>query len=149
MKAATFSIALLLGSATALHAAPPVVIPSFPVAGTHTCSYPDAAQRDDVQGDVLVRYDVAADGRITNVVLVKSSGSSVLDKTALGCVSTRWKNTPATQDGIKIASPNHTARVSFKLPPGVPKEVFRIILALVILVVLACVVFWRRDPPAI
>ncbi len=147
IEAAAFSVALL---PSLLHAAPSVVVPARAVAGTHTCAYPEAANREDLQGDVLLRYDVDASGRTTHVVLVKSSGYSLLDRAALRCVSTTWKNVPATRDGIKVASLSHNALVRFKLSAGptaaaIPKAI-RVALALAILVVLACLVIWRRGP---
>jgi len=100
------------------HTAP--VTPSRAVAGTHNCAdfYPELSRRLNQSGDVLVRYDVLADGTIVNVRLVKSSGSASLDTAALTCVKERWRNTPATSGGVPVASPGHEAIIRFTLHDG-------------------------------
>lgn len=91
--------------------------PSRAVQGTHECNgfYPEISRHRNERGDVWVRYDVRANGSITNVTLVKSSGYDLLDRAALLCVSQRWRNTPAMKDGVPIASPNHEAIVRYTL----------------------------------
>jgi periplasmic protein TonB len=44
--------------------------------------YPEEARRRSVEGDVTVRFSVAADGRVTDVSVVSGSGSSALDTAA-------------------------------------------------------------------
>jgi protein TonB len=96
---------------------PPTIMPSKAVGHTHDCAtfYPDLSRRLDESGDVLVHYDVGADGSITNVGVSKSSGSDRLDQAAVSCVSTRWRNTPAMNGDTPVASPNHDAIVRFSL----------------------------------
>ena len=91
--------------------------PSRAVGTTHNCSgyYPDIARRMNQSGDVMVGYDVAADGAIGNVTVLKSSGSPVLDNAAVSCVAVHWRNTPARKGGIAVASPGHRAIVRFTL----------------------------------
>jgi periplasmic protein TonB len=95
----------------------PVVTPSKAVGRTHDCQtyYPSLSQRLNEQGTVLVRYDVGVDGSISNVSVVKSSGSERLDSAAVSCVSTRWRNTPAMQGETAVASPGHEANIQFTL----------------------------------
>jgi TonB family protein len=92
------------------------------VPGTHDCAnfYPEAARRDNESGDVQISYDVAADGTISHVVVVKTSGHALLDRAAVVCVSTAWRNTPAERGGVKIASTGHQAIIRFALtePPA-------------------------------
>jgi periplasmic protein TonB len=45
--------------------------------------YPDAARRRGEEGEVAVRFTVAADGRVSQAVVVKSSGTATLDAAAL------------------------------------------------------------------
>jgi TonB family protein len=72
---------------------------------------------------VLVRYDVTAEGTITNVALVKSSGFARLDAAAVTCVTRRWRNTPATSGGVPVPSANHEAIIRFALREAPPPPV--------------------------
>lgn len=111
--------------------------PSRAVAGTHNCAdfYPELSRRINESGDVLVRYDVLADGSIANVTLLKSSGSERLDRAALRCVTERWRNTPASRGGIAVASPGHEALIRFTLKgnalPPIDAGIARIVLIIV------------------
>jgi TonB family protein len=98
-------------------AGPGSVSPSRAVGRTHDCSsrYPDISRMLWEGGDVQVSYDVDDKGSISNVSLVKTSGSERLDRAALSCVSTLWRNTPAARDGVPIASPGHQAIVRFAI----------------------------------
>jgi protein TonB len=96
---------------------PPTVITAAKAVGrTHNCDsfYSDVSQRLNEVGDVLVHYDVGVDGAITNVGVSKSSGSDRLDQSAVACVSTRWRDTPAMNGNTPVASPNHEAIIRFK-----------------------------------
>lgn len=99
---------------------PPATPDSHParaIGRTHDCSgfYPKGAGRLNAQGDVLVRYDVGADGVIRHVVVRKSSGFAVLDAAALNCVRTGWHSEPAMVNGVAVASPGHDAIIRFVL----------------------------------
>jgi TonB family protein len=91
--------------------------PSTAVSGTHDCAgyYPELSRRLNQTGDVLVSYDVLADGTLTHVHILRSSGIVELDRAALLCVSQRWRNLPAMRDGVLIASPGHRAIIRFQL----------------------------------
>jgi protein TonB len=45
-------------------------------------TYPDAARREGVEGRAVVRFTIDASGLVTEVALVSSSGSAVLDEAA-------------------------------------------------------------------
>ncbi len=96
-------------------AAAPVIKYSHAVGNTHDCSsyYPVASQSNSETGDVLVGYDVGADGAISNVHLIESSGTTRLDDAALACVREAWRNTPATLDGVPANSPGYQAIIRF------------------------------------
>jgi len=96
---------------------PTVVTPSHALGRSHDCAsfYPDLSKRLSESGDVLVHYDVGIDGSITNVGVAKSSGSDRLDRAAVTCVSTRWRNSPAMNGETAVASPGHEAIVRFTL----------------------------------
>ena len=95
----------------------PTITPSRAVGTTHNCVsyYPELSRRMSESGDVLVGYDVGVDGVISNVHMIKSSGSDRLDLAALSCVRDVWRNTPATKSGVAVASPDHQAIVRFSL----------------------------------
>jgi protein TonB len=64
--------------------------------------YPIAARRLRFEGEVLLRVVVAADGRPTSVVVLKSSGHDMLDASAVDTVRTRWRFVPATRNGVPV-----------------------------------------------
>jgi periplasmic protein TonB len=64
--------------------------------------YPLAARRLGYEGEVLLRVFVAADGRPTNVVVLKSSGHDMLDQSALETIRTRWRFVPARRNGVPV-----------------------------------------------
>ncbi len=72
-------------------------VPSRALADSHDCTdyYPALSQRLNQSGDVLIGYDVTADGTLTNIAVLRSSGVKALDDAALRCVSQHWRNTPA------------------------------------------------------
>ena len=117
------SLLLLSGAARAETpdpAPPPTdssLMPSRAVGDTHNCAafFPEVSRNLDETGDVLVRYDVGADGAISNAAVVKTSGFERLDQAALACVTTAWRNTPATKDGAPVATPGHMAIVRFSI----------------------------------
>ena len=95
----------------------PVVTAAKAVGRTHDCQsyYPPLAAKLNETGNVLIHYDVGVDGAISNVGIVKSSGSDRLDQAAVNCVSSKWRDSPAMQGETPVASPNHQAIIQFKL----------------------------------
>ncbi len=97
------------------------------VGGTHDCAryYPPLSRSLYEMGQVLLSYDVQTDGSISNVILLKSSGAERLDRAAITCVKTRWRNTPGSKGGVATASPGHKAIVAFSMPPpSTPEDFF-------------------------
>lgn len=76
-------------------------------------AYPQEAFAARWEGTPRLRLKIAADGRVTNVEVVGSSGYSVLDEAAARGVST-WRAEPAKLAGTPVAS-THVMRVIFKL----------------------------------
>jgi protein TonB len=97
--------------------AQPGTAPSLAVGNTHDCAsfYPPESLRAGEAGSVAVGYDVAADGTLANVHIVKTSGFDRLDQAVLTCVQQAWRNTPAMQAGVAVASPGHTSIVTFEV----------------------------------
>lgn len=67
-------------------------------------------------GTVLVRYDVTETGAIANATVANSSGDTWMDRAAVLCVSRHFRNTPAVQNGVAVASPGHTTQLSYVTP---------------------------------
>lgn len=106
--------------------------PSRAVGGTHECNgfYPELSRSRGVHGNVLVGYDVDAEGNIVHVHVVGSSGDQALDDAAVACVATHWRNTPAMRGSTPVASPGHRAIIQFLLrddaPPSARPAPYRI-----------------------
>ncbi|RIK98608.1 MAG: energy transducer TonB [Burkholderiales bacterium] len=76
--------------------------------------YPGAARRMGDQGEVRLDVHVGADGTVLDVRLRQSSGSPLLDRTAIETVR-RWRFDPATVDGRPVAAWYHDWRWVFRL----------------------------------
>jgi len=76
--------------------------------------YPGMARRLGDQGEVRLDVHVGADGRVTEVRLKQSSGSTLLDRTAIDTVK-KWRFKPATVDGRPVAEWYHDWRWVFRL----------------------------------
>ncbi len=91
-------------------AAPPAIyenplahVDSVPDPGNVAPVYPiDAAMRHE-EGEVLVEIDVDANGRVSSVKLLQSSGSASLDRTTLETIK-HWHFRPAFHDGVAVPS---------------------------------------------
>lgn len=66
--------------------------------------YPEAAKDAQIEGRVEVMVRVNSTGDVISVQLVHSSGDLSLDQSALNTVRTRWKFSPAIQEGMPITS---------------------------------------------
>lgn len=76
--------------------------------------YPEAAKKDSIQGRVILQFIVNADGSIQDVVVVKSSGNSLLDEEAIRLVSAMPKWIPGEQSG-KPVRVRYTLPIVFKI----------------------------------
>jgi protein TonB len=66
--------------------------------------YPLIARRMGVQGIVLLRVHVRADGSVAAAEIKQSSGSTLLDDSALRTVRESWRFMPARLDGVPVES---------------------------------------------
>lgn len=76
--------------------------------------YPGMARRMGDEGEVRLDVHVGADGRVTDIRLRQSSGSALLDRTAIDTVR-KWRFKPATVDGQPVAEWYHDWRWVFRL----------------------------------
>lgn len=66
--------------------------------------YPLLARRRGEQGIVLLRVHVRADGSVATAEIKQSSGSTLLDDSALKTVRESWRFMPARLDGVPVES---------------------------------------------
>lgn len=78
--------------------------------------YPDKAARRGIEGWVRVAFDVTANGRVDNVVVIESDPPGVFDNEAVQAVY-RWRFKPRLVDG-KAVSGKASQVVEFKLNKG-------------------------------
>lgn len=64
--------------------------------------YPETARRQGWEGRALVRARIEADGRVSACSLLRSSGHSVLDRSALAAVR-KWRFRPRQENGTAVA----------------------------------------------
>jgi protein TonB len=64
--------------------------------------YPFTARRLGIEGTVVLRVWVSAEGLPDRVSIVKSSGSTLLDRAGLKAVQ-RWRFVPARRAGAAVA----------------------------------------------
>lgn len=83
----------------------PLVPPRFDAAylDNPAPSYPSISRRQREEGRVLLRVEVAADGRAAAVEIAESSGHDRLDRAALDAVQ-RWRFVPAQRGGAAVAA---------------------------------------------
>lgn len=66
-------------------------------------AYPLAARRRNIEGKVLVRAEVQADGSCSQVELKTPSASELLNQAALDAVK-KWRFVPATLRGVTVVA---------------------------------------------
>lgn len=92
-------------------APPPKVIAPKELPGNAQPPYPKRAQRDGIEGEVLVSFDVLEDGSVANPKIVK--GPEEFHEAVLK-VALTWRYRPATLAGKPVRQ-RHTRLVAFRL----------------------------------
>ncbi len=100
---------------TGRRAVPVATAPSYSLGSAHTPApdYPWSARRRGIEGRVVVRLHVGADGTPFRVELLHSSGDSTLDRAALQTLR-QWRLHPATSLGQAVDG-QVVVPISFKL----------------------------------
>lgn len=75
--------------------------------------YPWRARRQGIEGRVVIRLMVAADGKPARISILQSSGYAILDRAAVRTFRD-WRFRPATRAGIAVAS-SLDVPISFRL----------------------------------
>ncbi|QSX29940.1 energy transducer TonB [Shewanella cyperi] len=76
--------------------------------------YPIDAAQNGIEGYVIVRFDVQANGAVTNVQVADANPRRIFDKSALAAVK-KWKYKPRLEAGKAVAAPNQQVRLDFTL----------------------------------
>lgn len=76
--------------------------------------YPPAARAAGIEGEVTVRYDVTASGRVANAVVLAATPAGVFEEAALAAVSS-WRFRPPTTRGQPSAAPGRVSVLRFRL----------------------------------
>lgn len=79
--------------------------------GSASLGYPKNAENQGLEGDVLVRVELDASGKVTRVVLIRPSGHAVLDEFAMRGVRTLTGSAQAAPYAVQV-------RVSFRREGG-------------------------------
>jgi protein TonB len=111
---AVIASVLALGGSSAFADSPPKIDRSFP---TPQPAYPDEAQLNGEQGDVLVGVSVSSSGKPRRLRIDRSSGFSDLDNAAAEAVA-QWRFIPAIENG-DTTSAWTTVKIHFELPQPV------------------------------
>lgn len=74
-----------------------------PAAGNPPPTYPRSARRRGLQGRLVLRVSIGADGAAGEIEVIESSGHPVLDASARKAVA-GWRFTPARRQGAGVAS---------------------------------------------
>ena len=86
--------------------------------------YPEAAKANGVEGRVVVRYDVTADGSVVNAVVEASEPPGMFDEAALTAVRS-WRFRPRVDRGEVVAAPGRVSELVFRLGESEYDDLFR------------------------
>jgi len=95
--------------------------PAAPTPAKHTggsisdADYPAAALRAEAQGTTRITLQVGPNGRATGCSVTGSSGNGALDSTACRLAQSRFRFSPATQNGQPVAG-TYSTSVRWQLP---------------------------------
>jgi TonB family protein len=76
--------------------------------------YPESARRRGIEGTVLLKMRITAQGRVEDVQVVRSAGYPELDESAIEAVR-RWRFEPARRNGAPVAEDAVLLPVVFQL----------------------------------
>ena len=76
--------------------------------------YPPAAKTEGIEGYVVIRYDVTAQGAVANPEVVEAEPEGVFEEEALASIA-RWRFRPATVGGEAIETSGVVSTLRFRL----------------------------------
>ena len=83
--------------------------------------YPVIAQENGVQGRAICKFIIEKDGRVNDVVIVRSTGDAALDEEAIRVIASMPAWIPGMQKG-KPVRVTYTMPINFRLTPGESKS---------------------------
>ena len=83
--------------------------------------YPVIAQQHGIQGRAICQFIIEKDGRVNDVVIVRSTGDAALDKEAIRIIESMPAWIPGMQKG-KPVRVKYTLPINFRLGPGDDKK---------------------------
>ena len=104
-------LVLLVGCATGER---PVIL-----IGSGDLVYPQQAKAEQIEGKVIVRYDVSAEGVIANIEIIESEPPGIFDEAVLAYVRT-WRFTPATKNGEPVVERGLESTIALSLEKHLP-----------------------------
>jgi TonB family protein len=79
--------------------------------------YPRDAWTNDIEGDVTIEFNVSAEGGVEQIKVIKST-NPVFITTSIDAIS-RFRFTPAYQDGKAVAASGIREKFEFRIPGGI------------------------------
>jgi protein TonB len=76
--------------------------------------YPPAAARDGINGWVQLRFNIAADGRVTDVRVLAAEPRRVFEQEAIRALK-NWKYQPKLENGRAVAQSDLEVQLDFRL----------------------------------
>ena len=104
---AVLAVGVAASAGTATTEKPRVIAHVAPV-------FPDVAIRQRIEGHVVIRYNVKADGMVGDAEVIESEPPGVFDDSALAAVS-GFEFEPVTVDGEPVLVEGLSQRISFRI----------------------------------
>ena len=76
--------------------------------------YPPAAKAEGIEGYVVIRYDVTAQGAVANPEVVEAEPEGVFEEAALASIA-QWRFRPATVGGEAVETSGVVSTLRFRL----------------------------------
>ena len=76
--------------------------------------YPPAAKTEGIEGYVVIRYDVTAQGAVANPEVVEAEPEGVFEEAALASIA-QWRFRPATVGGEAVETSGVVSTLRFRL----------------------------------
>lgn len=78
--------------------------------------YPEHAVNNEIEGEVVLQFDITESGATDNITVVKSSPEGVFDKSAVNALK-QWKYKPRIQGGAAQRQSGLLVQLDFRLGP--------------------------------
>ena len=81
-----------------------------------TCDdgHPLIALQRNLEGSVLLKFDISAEGKPVNIRVLKSNPEKIFDNSAI-CALSKWTYKPKVVDGVAVIQKNLKVQLDFKL----------------------------------